>query len=212
MGDVGLEDGPSASLSQWSFHRSIFDDSRDDYDAFIRLLGSDPDAALQGEMDPRDVAVRELDLEVVDVVNVLLYGHTADALWLAEFERRASREAVGFGVLMIDQAGSIGASDTASRAEAIEQHRRWLDCAVTLGCMSIRVNAYRDRTYLDQLDRCAERLNTLGDLGELVSLDVLVENHGHPSSNGAWLAMLMQATDHPHVGVLADFDNFFMGG
>lgn len=213
---AGRQDNPpfGLSLSQWSFHRSIFGDSRDDYGEFTRLLGSDPDAVLQGDMDPRDIVVRarELDLEVVDLVNVLFYGHATDAPWLAEFTRRARGEGVGFGILMIDEAGSLGASDPASRTAAIEHHRRWMDCAVTLGCTSIRVNAYGDGTYLDQLHRNAESLTTLGTLGEQAGLDVLVENHGHPSSNGAWLAMLMQATDHPRVGVLADFDNFFMGG
>ena len=202
------------SLSQWSYHRSIFGDSRADYDRFLHLLATDPDAVLQGDMDPRDIVVRarELDLGTVDLVNVLFYGHAADGPWLAEFGRRARREGVGFGILMIDEAGSIGASDAAARAAAIARHRQWLDCAVTLGCTAIRVNAYGDGTYLAQLRQCAESLAVLGDLGAEAGLDVLVENHGHPSSNGAWLAMLMEATAHPRVGVLADFDNFFMGG
>ena len=202
------------SLSQWSFHRSIFGDSRDDYDQFLRLLATEPDAVIRGNMDPRDIVVRarELDLDTVDLVNILFFAHAADGPWLAEFRRRAERESVGFGILMIDEAGNIGASSAAERAHAVEQHRRWMACAVSLGCRSVRANAYGDGSYLDQLRQCAESLAVLGDLGDDLGLDVLVENHGHPSSNGAWLAMLMQATDHPRVGVLADFDNFFMGG
>ena len=209
------DDAPfGLSLSQWSFHRSIFGDSRADYDRFLRLLETEPDAVLQGDMDPRDIVVRarELDLDTVDLVNILFFGHAADGPWLAEFRRRAQREGVGFGILMIDEAGHIGASSAAERGRAIEQHRRWMGCAVSLGCTSVRANAYGDGSYLDQLRQCAESLAVLGDLGDELGLDVLVENHGHPSSNGAWLAMLMQATDHPRVGVLADFDNFFMGG
>ena len=45
-----------------------------------------------------------------------------------------------------------------------------------------------------------------------MGLEILVENNGHPSSNGAWLAMLMEETHRSNVGVLADFDNFFTGG
>ena len=41
---------------------------------------------------------------------------------------------------------------------------------------------------------------------------VIVENHGGLSSNGAWLAKVMQTVDHPACGTLPDFGNFNLGG
>ena len=202
------------SLSQWSFHRAIFGNSRANYAWFLEQLKTDPDAVLQGELDPRDIVLkaRALGVDRVDLVNLLFYGHAQDQAWLKEFLRRGNGEGVSFEMLMLDETGSIGASSAKERKKSIDQVRVWIDCARTLGCSSIRVNAYGDGTYLQQLNRCAESLQQLGELGKEYDLEIMVENHGHPSSNGAWLAMLMQQTNHAQVGVLADFDNFFMGG
>ena len=40
---------------------------------------------------------------------------------------------------------------------------------------------------------------------------MLVENHGGLSSNGAWLAEVMQIVEHPRCGTLPDFGNFNIG-
>jgi sugar phosphate isomerase/epimerase len=45
-----------------------------------------------------------------------------------------------------------------------------------------------------------------------MGIQLVVENHGHPGSNGAWLAMLVEKTAHKNLGVYLDLDNFFMGG
>ena len=42
-------------------------------------------------------------------------------------------------------------------------------------------------------------------------MDVIVENHGGPSSDGAWLAGVIRAAAHPRVGTLPDFGNFTVG-
>lgn len=208
------EDLFTISLSQWSYHRAIFGDARSDYNWFIKTLHSDPDAVLKGEMDPRDIVrkARQFDVDVVDLVNILWFGHGQDKPWLDEFKRRAAGEGVGFGVLMCDQLGNLGASDSAERKKAIESHIRWMDTAANLGCRHFRVNAYGDGSYLQQLNQCADSLHALAEAAEQFDFDVLVENHGHPGSNGAWLAMLIEKADHPKVGAFADFDNFFMGG
>ena len=42
-------------------------------------------------------------------------------------------------------------------------------------------------------------------------LNVIVENHGGLSSNGAWLAGVMKAVDLNNCGTLPDFGNFRVG-
>lgn len=172
------------SISQWCYHRAIFGDSRTDYAWFLKTLANDPDAVLQGGMDPRDIVLRarELDIDIVDLVNILFYGHADDQPWLNEFLRKSNGEGVRCEMLMLDETGSIGASSSSARKQSIDQVRIWMECAVKLKCHSIRVNAYGDGSYLDQLNRSAESLNILGQLGNQYNLDVLVENHGHPAS------------------------------
>jgi sugar phosphate isomerase/epimerase len=42
-------------------------------------------------------------------------------------------------------------------------------------------------------------------------MNVIVENHGGLSSNGAWLTATIKAVDHPRCGTLPDFGNFNLG-
>ena len=202
------------SISQWCFHRAIFGPSRADYDWFVSQLESDPDAVLQGEMDPRDIVVkaREIGVDAVDYVNVLFYGHAGDIPWLTELKRRADSEGVKSLMIMCDQTGRLGHADAEMRQQSVDDHTRWLEAAEFLGCHSIRVNAYGDGAYLEQLERCSEGISALAERADSMGLNVLIENHGGASNTGVWLAMLLQKIDHPRVMALADFDNFFMGG
>ncbi|KPV90094.1 Xylose isomerase-like TIM barrel [Pseudoalteromonas sp. P1-30] len=202
------------SLSQWSFHREILGGSKKDYSQFIKTLHSTPDDVLQGTMDTTDIviAARKLGVSHVDLVNVLFFGHAQDKKWLNAFKSKARNEGVGFNLLMCDETGKIGHETVLGRKQAIDNHLPWLECASELGCKQLRVNAYGDGNYLEQLQRCSESLNKLADISAQYNIELLVENHGNASNNGAWLAMLMQMTAHKNVGVFTDLDNFFMGG
>ncbi|MEL7361735.1 MAG: sugar phosphate isomerase/epimerase family protein [Bacteroidota bacterium] len=167
-----------------------------------------------GELDPRDIVAmaRRLGVAHVDLVNILWFGHAQDAEWLRGLSQRARDHDVAFVCLMCDQLGHLGSSDPNQRMQAIENHKPWLACAAELGCTQVRVNAYGDGTYLEQLEQNAESIASLAELAEDQGVELLVENHGHPSSNAAWLAMLIEKVAHPNLGVYADLDNFFMGG
>ena len=95
------------SLSQWSFHRAILGDSKADYQQFIKTLHSNPDDVLQGPMETRDIVkvARKLDIDSIDLVNVLLFGHAQDKPWLKEFLNKANDNGVSFQVLMCDETG-----------------------------------------------------------------------------------------------------------
>lgn len=202
------------SLSQWAYHRAIFGDARDNYREFIATLHRAPDEVWRGEMDPRDIVwrARELGVGVVDLVNILWFGRGRDQAWLADFKSRAHDAGVTFGVLMCDQLGRIAAEDPAERTRSIDGHIAWMETAAGLGCPFLRVNPYGDGSYLEQLKRGAETLHTLAERSADYGLEILVENHGHPGSNGAWLAMLIEQADHDRLGTYTDLDNFFMGG
>lgn len=132
----GWSDDPifKLSISQWCFHRAIFGPSRTDYDWFISHLRSDPDAVLQGPMDPRDVVVkaREIGVDAVDYVNVLFFGHADDIPWLTELKRRADGEGVKSLMIMCDETGRLGHADAAMRQKSIDDHTRWLEAAQAL--------------------------------------------------------------------------------
>lgn len=206
--------GFKIALSQWTFHRTILGVKEVDWAWFMKTLQTDPNSTLKGAMDPRDIVVvaRKLGVDMVDLANVLFFGHANNTPWLNTFKSMAKQEGVGFTCLMCDQLGDLGLSDKSKRLQSIEKHKPWIEAAAELGCAQLRVNAYGDGTLLNQLECNAESMNYLAEFCQQHNVELLVENHGFVSSNGAWLAMLVEKTQHDNFGIYADLDNFFMGG
>lgn len=109
---------------------------------------------------------------------------------------------------MCDGEGALGDPDDTKRTQAVENHYRWVTAAAFLGCHSIRVNAQSTGAFEEQQRLAADGLRRLTEFGAQHNINVIVENHGGLSSNGAWLAGVMRAVDHPRCGTLPDFGNF----
>jgi sugar phosphate isomerase/epimerase len=121
---------------------------------------------------------------------------------------RAEGEGVRSLLIMCDSEGYLGDVDTAKRTQAVENHYKWVEAAQYLGCHSIRVNAFSEGTFLEQQERAADGLRRLCEFANPYGINVIVENHGGLSSNGAWLVGVMRLVNHPRVGILPDFGNF----
>ena len=93
----------------------------------------------------------------------------------------------------------------------MQNHHRWIDAAAALGCHSIRVNAGGEGERDELAARAADSLVKIAEYAAPVGLNVVVENHGGLSSDGAWLAQVMRTAAHPRVGTLPDFGNFHLG-
>jgi len=205
------------SLAQWSLHRRFF--GAEDYYAAIgdrtyqefgRLLREEPSAVLKGA-DPLDfahIARTEFGIDAIEYVNQFILGRARDTSYLGELKQRAADEGVTSVLIMCDQEGNLGDPDPVARAAAINNHHKWADAAAFLGCHSIRVNARSTGSYDEQAQLAADGLARLADYADGQGVNVLVENHGGLSSNGAWLAGVITLADHPRLGTLPDFGNF----
>ncbi len=111
---------------------------------------------------------------------------------------------------MVDGEGQLGAPDDQQRTAAVENHYKWVDAAKFLGCHSIRVNAGSGGSYQEQQERAADGLGRLSEYAKPHGLNVIVENHGGLSSNGAWLAGVIKMVGMDNCGTLPDFGNFFI--
>jgi len=177
------------SLAEWSLHRAI----------------------RSGDLDHLDfpiVARRQYGLEAVEYVNTLFRDASTAPAYVAELRRRAADVGVRSLLIMCDDEGALGDADPAARANAVANHHRWVEAARVLGCHSIRVNARSRGTPADQRDRVADGLRRLTEFAAPFEINVIVENHGGQSSDGAWLASVIRAVDHPRCGTLPDFGNF----
>lgn len=178
------------SLAQWSLHRTLRAKAIDHLD-FAR------------------VAKRDFGIEAIEYVNTFFRDHARDAAYLAEMNRRAADEGVTQWLIMCDGEGRLGDPDEARRVQAVENHRKWLEAAKVLGCVTIRVNAASAGSFEEQQKLAADGLRRLTDLAAPMDLNVVVENHGGLSSDGQWLAGVMKMVDHPRCGTLPDFGNFY---
>ena len=103
----------------------------------------------------------------------------------------------------------LGDPDATVRDQAVENHRKWLEAAKVLGCVTIRVNAASVGSFEEQQKLAADGLRKLTEIAAPMNLNVVVENHGGLSSNGQWLAGVMKMVNHPRCGTLPDFGNFY---
>jgi len=187
----GTDEAPwfRISLAEWSLHRTIFG----------------------GKLDALDfpvVARRAFGIDAVEYVNQFFFDRARDRTYLGELKRRAEGEGVRSLLIMCDREGRLGDPDPARRRQAVENHYKWVEAARFLGCHSIRVNAASEGSYEEQQKLAADGLRQLVEFAAEHELNVLVENHGGLSSNGAWLAGVIRMVDHPRCGTLPDFGNW----
>ncbi|RMF85884.1 MAG: sugar phosphate isomerase/epimerase [Planctomycetota bacterium] len=177
------------SLAEWSLHRALYEKKLDHLD-FARA------------------ARRDYGIEAVEYVNSFFKDKASDAKYIAEMKKRAADEGVRSLLIMCDGEGRIGDPDEKARRQAVENHHRWVEAAKALGCHSIRVNAASEGSYDEQQRLAADGLRRLTEFAAPHEINVIVENHGGLSSNGAWLTGVMKMVDHPRCGTLPDFGNF----
>jgi L-ribulose-5-phosphate 3-epimerase len=181
------------SLAEWSLNRALFGKKLDNLDFPM-------------------TAKRDYGIDAIEYVNQFWMDKARDQNYLAELKKRCEGEGVRSLLIMCDDEGALGDADTTKRQKAVENHYKWVEAAKFLGCHSIRVNAESSGSYDEQLERAADGLRRLSEFGKQHGLNVIVENHGGLSSNGAWLAAVMRKVNMPNCGTLPDFGNFDLGG
>lgn len=191
------------SLAEWSLHRTI----------------------RKGDLDHLDfvaIAKNEFGIDAIEYVNSFFFEKAQDRSYLKEMRSRCDDLGVKSLLIMCDNEGNLGDPDEAKRMEAVENHYKWAEAAKYLGCHSIRVNARSSdyapgswpenakklNSYENQLLLAVDGLRKLTEFGDTIGINTIVENHGGLSSNGKWLAEVMEKVDHPRVGTLPDFGNF----
>ena len=181
------------SLAQWSINKAI------------RFEG----------MNPIDFAEKasELGFEGIEYVSQLYpleEGNEQASLdsLVVILKKRSDEFGIQNLLIMVDEEGDLALLDETKRNEAVENHKKWVDAAKYLGCHSIRVNAKGEGTSEEVANAAAAGLTKLSEYAEKQGINVIVENHGGYSSNGAWLANVMKKVGKSNCGTLPDFGNW----
>jgi len=186
------------SLAQWSLHR--------------RFGFGKPEERAKNPADPMDFAKitkEEFGITRIELVNQFYAGRIGEKSLGSEFRKRCDDLGVKCELMMCDGEGLCGSADKAARAQFAANHEKWLAFAKAIGCHAIRVNAIGEGTPDEQKIRCADGLVKLLAVAKPYELNVIVENHGGLSSDGAWVVDVMKlVADRQHCGTLPDFGNW----
>lgn len=184
------------SLAQWSLHRTIY----------------------SGRLDHLDFPAKsrnDFGISAVEYVNGFFGGRSIDfreagknTAYLRELLQRSRDAGVVNHLIMVDDEGPLADADEKARSRAVEDHKKWVEAAKVLGCRAVRVNLHGGGSPEAKRSASVDSLGRLGVFAGTMDINVVVENHGYESSNGAWLASVIQQVARPNVGTLPDFGNF----
>lgn len=169
----------------------------------------------KGELDPRDYGPFCKEKFGVDAVEYWMgpfADKAKDLAYLGEMQKKSEDAGVKQLLIMCDIAGSkgdLGNPDEKIRQVAVEEHYPWVEAAKRMGCHSIRVNARSAGSKEEQAKLAADGLRRLSEFAAPYNINVIVENHGGNSSDGAWLAGVIKEVNLPNCGTLPDFGNFY---
>ena len=153
------------------------------------------------------IAREKFGIDAVEFVNQFFKDKAHDSTYLKELKKRATDNGVTCVLIMIDGEGDLSAADKAQRDKAVEDHKAWVDAAVELGCHSIRINTGSNYSP-SNLDAIVDGCTRLVEYGDSKNINIIVENHGGPSSDPDSLIAVMRKVNHPRFGTLPDFGNF----
>jgi sugar phosphate isomerase/epimerase len=183
------------SLAEWSLHNTI----------------------RAGKLDHLDfpAKARSFGIEAVEYVNGLFGTKTlsfkesaTNRPYLSELLKRSKDAGVVNHLIMVDEEGPLALPDDKQRLAAVENHKKWIDAARFLGCSTVRLNLHGEGASDAKKAASIDSLSRLGQYAQPLGLNIVVENHGSDSSNGAWVAGVMRQVNMKNVGTLPDFGNF----
>jgi sugar phosphate isomerase/epimerase len=184
------------SLAEWSLHRAIY-------------------AGRLDHLDFPAVAKKEFGISAVEYVNGFFGSGKTDfraaaksSAYLKELLTRSRDAGVVNHLLMVDDEGPLADAKDEARLAAVDNHKKWIEAAKVLGCRTVRVNLHGEGSADEKKAASVDSLGRLGEFAGTMKINIVVENHGGETSNGAWLADVVRQVARDNVGTLPDFGNF----
>ncbi len=184
------------SLAQWSIHNQILD----------------------GSIDPMNFAslAKDLGYSGIEYVSTLYMGDEVNYAMkeqgldsiLKELKNRSDELGMTNVLIMVDDEGDLSVDDSKEAAQAVDNHKKWVDAAAFLKCHAIRVNLFGTDNPRAWLSNSIRSLKALSTYAAERNVSILVENHGGLSSNAKLLTKVMEGVAMENCGTLVDFGNF----
>lgn len=177
------------SLAEWSIHRAL-------------------DSGKLKAENFASIAKNDFGISAVEYVNSFYKAHAKDESFWKKMRATADSLGVKSLLIMVDEEGDLGNPDASARKQSVENHYKWVDAAQILGCHSIRINAFGEGSRDQVQAAMVDALKQLCTYAQAKNINVLIENHGLFSSDGQWVAEIMQKVNMPNCGTLPDCGNW----
>ncbi len=184
------------SLAEWSFNRAIY----------------------AGKLDHLDFpakAKNEFGISAGEYVNGFFGGTkmnfreaAKNKAYLNELLKRSQDAGVFNHLLMCDDEGPLSSTNEKERLESVDNHKKWIEAAKILGCLTVRVNLHGEGSPEDRKKASVDSLIRLAEFAKPMEINVVVENHGSVTSNAVWLSDVIKLVRMENVGTLPDFGNW----
>lgn len=177
------------SLAQWSLHRQFNN----------------------GNLDPDDfasIAINTYGIDAVEYVNQFYVEYAEDEKFWTGMKKRTDNLGVKNLLIMVDDEGDLGVAGDNERKRSVENHYKWVNAAKTLGCHSIRVNAFGEENKEAFRTAMIDSMGRLCEYAAKEDINVIIENHGLFSSDAKLITGIIKEVDKPNCGTFPDFGNW----
>ena len=165
-----------------------------------------------GELDMLDypkTVVEGTGIKALEYFNGHMEEKASDTAFFKEIRKRTDDLGAVNTMILCRSKSALDSPDAAERSASVESYKPWLEAMKILGGLCIRVDVRSPGDAEEQKQHAVAGLQKLTEVADKeFELDIVVENHGNHSSNGAWVADVMKKVGLENCGTLPDFQNF----
>lgn len=179
------------SLAQWSLHKTFNEDGISPF-KFAEMSKEMGFEGLEYVSQLYNVEIEKLGFDVV-----------IDSLKTLSVQNEMQNV-----LIMVDHEGDLADPDVVVRDAAVENHKKWIDAAATMGAHAIRVNTFGTNDPEIWKTTVVDGLKKLATYAATKNINILCENHGWLSSDAEKLMQAIKDVNMDNCGTLPDFGNW----
>jgi len=149
--------------------------------------------------------------DVHNVCPLAAHFRSTDPAYLESFRQaleRAGSHIVDFGL----GGGRFWDPDRASRQQAVDTGKHWIDIAVALGSPSVRQHLGGSRSLKPDPEQAAQTLGQMAEYGATKNVIVNLENDDLHNEDPLFIVEVIEKVGNPYLRALPDFGNTLLGG
>jgi sugar phosphate isomerase/epimerase len=164
-------------------------------------------------MDLREFAAGvKKEFGVAGVEPLSSHFASTDAAYLHTFREAIEKVGVHVVNIPVDNSYSYYDADAATREKAVDNGKKWIDIAVTMGSPSLRTSIAPAGNAKPEVAMVAEQLHKLVEYAASKNILVNLENDNLVSEDAFFLVKVIKKVNSPYLRALPDFCNSMQSG